>query len=276
MTEKRNIVTFTLSASLFSLAGALVYFTIEFSQVATQIPTILASINQTSEKIKPVVSEINEIRNLIPSIVNEVSEIRKQIPPLLEEVKQTRELIPSVVEEVKQSRKLVPPILEEAKKIRKVIPAILKEVKNTREAMPGLLGKASEVVSNARLIGKDATEGAVSGVITGIIKAPFKLIGGLSSSVLDSLDIEDKDITKEDRELSITTAKELLLSETVGEARNWSNSNSGNKGSVTFKAKKVLAGRNCRILLFVIDKKNVKKEVTVCLNDASEWELIEQ
>lgn len=278
MPDKANTASYVLSISLFSLAAALVYFTVELTRVANQIPAILGSVEHTSEKIEPVVREVSAIRELVPPIISEVTELRKQIPLILEEVKQTRALVPPVLEEVKQTRQLMPAILKEVKQTRKLIPSILQEVEKTREALPPMLVKADKIVSDARQLGQKTSEGAVTGVITGIIKAPFKLVGGLGKSIFGSLDIEAQGLTKEDRDMSLNTANELVTSGKVGETRSWSNPDSGNKGSVTLKEEKVIDDRKCRVLSFAINTdsaKGIKKDVTVCLNDEAEWETLE-
>ena len=261
MTEKRNIVTFTLSASLFSLAGALLYFTIQFSQVATQIPAILASINQTSEKIKPVINEVIKIRDLVPPITNEITELRKQIPSILEEVKQTREL--------------VPPILDEIKKTRESIPAILIEVKKTREAIPAMLVKGEKVVKEGKQLVKETSENAVTGVFTGIIKAPFKMIGGIFGSGGKKVD----GVKDADQQLALKAADEALSSDKVDKPYSWSNPDSGNNGVITIRGKKIINDRDCRLITFVtniVDNKPVKKDVTVCLNNENKWEVLDK
>lgn len=292
MNDRRNIATYLLSISLFCLAGALVYFTIELTRIANQIPTILASIEQTSERIGPVITEVNKIRELIPPIVNEISEIRKQIPNILEEVKQTRALvptvleevkqarilIPSILEEVKQARVLVPSILDEVKQTRESIPSILNEVKETREAIPPMMARADRIVTDAREVGKKASEGAVTGVIAGIIKAPFNIVGGLGKSMFGSLNLEAEGLNDKDRELSVNAANEILSAGKVGESRTWSNPDSGNKGTVTLKDTKIIHKRECRVMHIVVrvaGEEPINKDITACLNDESVWEALE-
>lgn len=248
MSDKRNIATYTLAVSLFSLAAAFVYFTIGLTRLANQAPAILGGIEKTSKQIEPVLSEFYKIRELIPPIVTEVTEIRKQIPKILNEVEQVRIL--------------VPPILE--------------EVKLTREAIPTMLTRADNLVNNAGNIGKKSSEGAVSGVITGIIKAPFKLIGGAGKSLFKS---QSHKISDKDRQLIEETALRVLSSANVGETQNWNNPDSGNNGVITLKEIKTIDKRQCSVLTLSVNIKNskpVKEKITSCLNDDNKWELLKE
>lgn len=273
MNDKRNLATYIFSASIFCLAGALIYFTYVISQVGSQLPVILSGIEKASVNAKPVIEEIYKIRDLISPVTSEITELRKQIPPVLEEVKQTRELVPPLLVEIKKTRELTPFILEEVKKTREAIPAILEEVKLTRELVPKMLVKGEKIVKEARLIGKETSEGAVTGIFSGIVKAPFKLIGGMFGSF--NLDVDG--ITKKDTELALKAATAALTSEKIGEPYSWSNPDSGNNGVITAKEKKVINNRDCRLLTFattVIDNKPVKGNITACLNEDGEWEEV--
>lgn len=261
MSDKRNIATYTLAVSLFSLAAAFVYFTIGLTRLANQAPAILDGIEETSNQIEPVLKEFSKIRELIPPIVTEVTEIRKQIPDILHEVKQVRTLVPPILEEVKLTREAVPPILV--------------EVKKTREAIPTMLTKADDLVNNAGKIGKKSSEGVVSGVLTGIIKAPFKLIGGAGKSLFGR---HSNKMTEKDRQLSEATALRVLSSEKIGKTENWNNTDSGNNGVITLKEIKTIEKQLCKVINFTINVKNsepVNDVVTACLNDENKWGIIE-
>jgi len=261
MTDKRTIATYVLSTSLFCLAGAIFYFTFELAQIARQIPDILTSVEKTSEKIEPVVKETNKIRELISPVVTEVSEIRKQIPDILEEVRQTRKLVPHVLEEVKHTRALVPPLLE--------------EVKKTREAIPAMLSKADKIVTDAKKIGQKTSEGAVTGVITGIFKAPFKLVGGIGKTIFGTADPEKHGITEKDQEILNTKALDLLVNGKVGDTREWSNPESGNIGTFTLKEIKSIDGKECKTIQNIVRKNNkaiINQEFTACRINDTEWE----
>lgn len=257
MNNKSNIATYLLPLSIFSLSAAFVYFTFVLSQVAGDIPILLEKIENTSNKIKPVVEEISKIRELIPPITHEVTELRKKIPAILDEVKKTREITPSILKEVKQTRESIPVILKDANKII--------------DKIPGIITKGENLVMEARQMGKKSSEGAVTGVVTGIIKAPFQIIGGVFS--IGNLRI--KGITEADQKIVNEIISEALAIDKVGQSFKWSNSQSGNEGSVTIKERKEIKQRDCRLLAFVTTLKNDKTEekiITVCLSDKGKWE----
>lgn len=290
MSDKPNIATYTLAVSLFSLAAAFVYFTIGLTHLANQAPAILDGIEKTSKQIEPVLKEFYKIRELIPPIVTEVKEIRKQIPdilhevkqvrtlvpPVLEEVKLTREAVPPILVEVKKTREAVPPILVEVKKTREAVPPILVEVKKTREAIPAMLTEVDNLLNNAGNIVKKSSEGAVSGVLTGIIKAPFKLIGGAGKSLFGG---HSNKLTEKDRQLSEATALRILSSVNIGKTESWSNPDSGNNGVITLKEIKTISNRQCKVVNFTINIKNsdpVNDDITACLNDENKWEVLKE
>ena len=262
MNDKRNIATYTLAVSLFSLAAAFVYFTIGLTRLANQAPAILAGIEKTSKQIEPALTELYKVRELIPPIVTEVTEIRKQIPKILNEVEQVRILVPPILEEVKLTREAVPPILV--------------EVKKTREAIPTMLTKADNLINNAGNIGKKSSEGAVSGILTGIIKAPFEAIGGAGKSLFKS---HSNKLTDKDRQLAEEIALRVLSSANIGETQSWNNPDSGSKGVITLKEIKTIDKRQCSILTSTINIKNskpIKENVTTCLSDDNKWELLKE
>jgi len=253
--DKRNIATYTLAVSLFSLAAAFVYFTIGLTRLANEAPAILEGIEKTSKQIEPVLK-------LIPPIVTEVTEIRKQIPNILDEVEQVRILVPPILEEVKLTREAVPPILV--------------EVKKTREAIPTMLTRADDLINNAGNIGKKSSEGAVTGVVTGILKAPFKLIGGAGKSLSSR---HANEITEKDRQVLEATVLRVLSSEDIGKTESWSNPDSGNNGVITLKEIKTISNRQCKIVNYIINIKHskpIKENVTACLSDDNKWELLNE
>ena len=278
MSESRNKATYILSVSLFCLAGAIVYFTVELTRITVQIPAILNSVEQTSEKIEPVVKEIGEIREQIPPIIEEVRQVREQIPPILEEVKLAREQVPPILEEVKQTREAIPPILEEVRKTREAIPPVLEEVKKTREAIPPMMEKGEKLIADAKQAGSKASEGAVTGFFTGIVKAPFKLIGGMGKSVFGALGLDVEGITEEDQKLVVETAVKVLKEAKLGDSSKWSNPDSGNNGAVTLKESKSIEGRDCRVIqniVYIAGVEKINREITACLDENDEWQKYE-
>jgi len=268
-----------LAFSLICLSASIVYFTVHLSHIGEDIPDILMSIEETSNTVETVVKEVGPTRELIPPMINEVTEIRKQIPSIVKEVAEVRKQIPTILEEVKEVRQQIPVIIEEVEKIRPLVPLVLDEVKKTREAIPPMLSKADKIVANAKQMGKTTTEGAVTGVITGIIKTPFRITGDLGKSLFGDLRKNAQDVSAEDIELIKAALNKVLSSGRMGHTQKWSNPQSGNDGVVTLKTSAEIDKRDCRIIGFKIridNEERIDRDVTFCLNESSEWKPMEQ
>ncbi len=284
MSDKRMLASYVLSASIASLAVALLYFTLEITRIVDSLPQLV-------EEIEPVISQVDEVKSMIQPILTEVAEVRKQIPGILKEVKQTRLLIPPILQEVKQNRELIPTvmtevrkvrgsipvILTEVKKVRETVPSILSEVKKTRESIPQLLDRVDGMVAKAGKIGKETGESAVSGIFTGIIKAPFKLVGDLGSTLFGSLGAVGHELTESDQEIIKNMLNEILTKEDDGSIKKWKNPQSGRNGSIGLLDIKTVDDKECRefsIKIWLSSELESHSKVVSCLNDDSAWEIV--
>lgn len=274
--SSRNGATYLLALSLFSLAGAIIYFTWELAQVREEIPAILASVEQTSGEIEPVVKEIAAINEQIPPVLSEVTEIRKLVPPMLEEVRLTREQIPAILQESGKIREQVPSVLQESARIREQIPSILTEVEKSREMVPPTLDRVDQMIANARTVGQESGKGAVTGVITGILAAPFTIVGNIGKNVVGLSDEELKEFSEKDLELLKQAGQEALKSGKVDTSKAWKNPESGYSGKMTLIAIDKSDERECRVIRLQAWKDGSlkkDKEVTLCLNEHQQWEV---
>ncbi len=291
----RLIASYLLSLSLFALAGSLAYFTYEMSTVSRQIPDILESIDNTTEKIEPVVDEVAEIIELVPPILKEVEETRKLVPPILKEVELTRKQIPAVLKEVEAVRKEVPAVLASADKAsdavvavskeveatRPLITEVLKEVETTRESIPPLMDRADVLIEKARVAGKEASQGAVTGIFSGIIMAPFALVADAGRGITGLSDEEAKDFNEKDFELNEQASLYLLNNGSKGEERKWNNAESGNNGIVILTniySEGEYAEIDCRTLKFkIFNDGNLIKEAprSFCKTEDGKWDFDE-
>ena len=303
------VASYLFSLSLFALAGSVVYFTYEVAIVSKQIPDILQSINNTSEQIEPIIDDVGNIIDLVPPILKEVEEIRKSIPPILKEIEQTRKMIPPILSEVEQTRKQIPAVLKESAAIRgklpavlasadkaskavagvakqveatrPLIPEVLKEVATTRESIPPMLDRADALIEKARVAGKDASQGAVTGLFKGIIMAPFALVGDAGKSISGMTDEEAKDYSEKDFSLNEKTSLYLLNNGSQGSVQKWENADSGNHGVVILSniyTEGEYAEIDCRTLNFKFykqDKLKREKSRSFCKNEDGKWVLDE-
>ena len=277
--DARNFSIVLLAVSLICLSGSIVFFAIQFININREIPEILAGIEKATEKLETVVKEAERVRELIPSITKEVTETRKQVPSILKEVSEFRKQIPAILEEVNEINQQIPAALEEVKEIRPLVPLVLDEVKKTREAIPSMLLKADKIVTDAKQIGKTTTEGAVTGVITGIIKSPFEIAGGLGKAIFGGVGENAEEVTEKDLELIKLATYQVLSTAKPANTREWSNPQSGNNGTVTMKKFAEIDERDCRILNYIIridHKERINRDVSFCLDEDSNWKPLEQ
>ena len=260
MNQTRDIATYLLALSLFSLAGAIVYFSMQLASLSKDIPDILSSIEKTSDKVEPVIKEVSQIRELVPPITREVSEIRKQIPAILEEVKQVREQVPAVLEEVREIRSLIPQVVE--------------EVGKTRQALPEILTRSEKLVREARTAGAEASEGAVTGFFKGIITAPFRLVGGLGKALFSFDDEVMADLSEADINQLAELTKQVLMADTKGTVKEWRNSSISYTGKVTLRDIEVIDGQLCKTIhveLWEKGKSMANTHTTFCQNKDGAW-----
>jgi surface antigen/archaellum component FlaC len=288
-----HLVASYLSAfSMLALAGALVYFTIELVYIARQIPDILQTVEQTSEKIGPVITEVGEIKDLVPPILHEIEETRKLVRPVLDEYAKTNQQIPRILDEVEATRKTLPDVLKtvnnassavvtlskEVEATRPLIPEVLTQVEKTREFIPPMLDRADQLVANARTAGKEASQGAVTGVFSGILLAPFAFVGDVGKSLVGASDKDADKLSKEDYAQVESASRELLELGKKGDVKNWNNEDNDSSGTV-----KLIDitdsgddAAECRELQIVIKKNGntlQDKKRTLCKGADGKWDF---
>lgn len=305
----RQLASYLLPLSLFALAGSIVYFTYQMTVVSKQIPDILQRIDTTSEKIEPVIGEVAQIIDLVPPVLEEIEQARKLVPPILKEVEQTRKMIPLILVEVEQTRKQIPSVLKESEAIRGELPAILasadkasgavadvskqveatrplipevlNEVKTTRESIPPMMDRADVMIDKARVAGKEASQGAVTGIFSGIIMAPFALVGDAGKRITGMTDDEAENYTDKDFQLHQDASLRLLNTGKKGDVQKWKNPESGNNGILVLSdiySQGEYAEIDCRTLsikLYKDEKLFKERDRSFCKNEEGEWDLSE-
>lgn len=288
-----NLAKYALSIALICIAASLAYFSYNMLKVVEQLPKVLASLSESTEKIEPLTDDIKRITDLVPGILEEVEQVRVQIPSIVKEVGEIRTALPSVIEEVKLVRTAIPPIIEEVALVRKQIPSIvaelnayqkvisdtLAEVEKTRTMIPPTLDRLDILVDNASVAGQKASEGAVTGIVSGAIKMPFKMIGNLGNKVFFG-----EHITKTETEDVIQLAKQLAETGKDGDSYQWKSKNKDIRITITItdtqKPSKTLAQKHyqkCRTLRVIAHNKNNKtpgQNIFTCKNKSGDWEEI--
>ncbi len=299
--------SYLLSLAMFSLAAALTYFTYEISVISRQVPGIMLMIENTSEKIEPLVDEVSEIVVLLPSILDEVEATRQLVPPILEEFEESRKQIPSILQEVARTREQIPLILDESAAIRQQLPAVLastdnasaavvdvaaqieaitplvpdvlQEVKDTRESIPPLMDRADMLIDKARVAGKEASQGAVTGLFKGILMAPFALVGDVGRRMTGMSESEAKELSHEDFQQIEQGSLYLLNKGEMNEVRQWKNTVNNTHGTIKlidiYESDDFIADE-CRTLSIMLYKKDdeIKKvKQSFCKNDDDKWDF---
>jgi surface antigen len=292
---------------LLALAVGLIYLTYTLVGLLQTVPAILAQVEQTSAMIDPIVQEVDKVQAQIPPILKEVRLTRELVPPILKEVRLTRDLVPPILKEVGAVREQLPAVLAEVAAVRKEvaavraalpplvetaaksiqqasdsvqlidqqIPPILSEVRQTREALPGLLDRADQLVANAGNVGRKASQGAVTGVLGGIIIAPFRLLGEAGQGLASAMKLDPSTgFTPEDDRLATEATDAVIKTGQIGAQRNWQNPASKNSGTVTLLDQKMRDGEPCfKVKQFVAlsSGKTHSAELLFCQHPDGTW-----
>lgn len=296
--------TLLLSGSLVAMAAAIGYFGYVISEVQQQVPVLLQQTGDVSAKIDPVLQQLAETRDLIPPILDEVAAVRLAIPPIVAELAELRRAIPpvvtAVVDEVAAVREQLPPVLAEVAATRKALPPMLAtaaksvheasstvlavephiapaldEIRQTRESLPELMGRAETLVASAKDAGQEATEGAVKGVFTSIIKAPFNVIGGVGHGLANQLGLEgERGFTDQDASLASEATDQVIRAGKVGGEASWSNPDNNNRGVVKLLGQGQRGDQHCyqlrQTVIFAYGR-NHQAQLEFCQNSDGSW-----
>ena len=265
---------------------------VEIGEVRQLVPQVLEEVAAVREQMPPIISEVAEIRRQIPPLLAQVEAINQQIDPILQRVDET-------VAVVDQTQQLIPQIVAATDNVavalndtrREVVPLVpktLEEIRLTRESVDPTLDrvedlvedtyvKALDAIGSAESAGKQASEGAVKGFFTGLVKLPFELVGTLASPMVKNIDANvAKQLTEKDIELMVEAGNRAVKSGRLDQERLWENSESGNSGSITIIRRFELQGLECyetRIRISNRRKEIQDKTEEFCRNQENKWVL---
>ena len=306
----KNLATYTLALSLFTMAVALSYFTIKLVEVSEALPVIVESINDTSAQIRPIANEVALVRQAIPDILTEVEKVRELVPTVVDEVAKIRLQIPAILTETQQVRNAIPEVLSEAAMVRNAIPDILTRIDNieqqlpsivgsvnnfsqqlaqtnqkipdvltevqiTRESIPPMLSRTEVMVESLGNIGKATGEDAVYGVVSGIFKAPLKVVGGLGKAIIEPFEKSATWVDDDDKKIMEELVRQLLHddSASVYEKRN-KVTNNLNRASLA--ETKRINRRLCKTVHVEVMSASglyVDNKLTFCQNNDDTWQV---
>ncbi|MDF2179893.1 hypothetical protein P2G88_16695 [Aliiglaciecola sp. CAU 1673] len=275
--DTRSFFLGLLAISVVCLAAAISFFALKLADLNAQIPRAIIEVEKTARQIEALIAEAEQLRAPVPDILQEVSLTREQVPLILQEIAAVRQHFPAILEEINAINHHIPGVLAEAEAVRLMVPSILDEVETTREALPPMLSQADNIVREAKQIGKVATEGAVTGVLSGIVKMPFEFLGGLGKALFNSGVTETAAITEQDLALLRKNTAILLQTDRAINALSWSNPQSGRSGVISQKQYIPAEGEMCRLLNYQIkqhDTNTIDKDVTFCLDQEANWKPV--
>jgi len=265
---------------------------LEIAEARKLVPRILDEVAEVRKQLPPVVVEIAEVRKQIPPILAQVDAINNQIDPILKRVDKsfaviddTNRQIPQII---KSTDNAVAALNQTREQIAPLVPLTLEEIRLSREKIDPTLDrvddlvedayfKAQETITSAQAAGQQASEGAVKGFFTGIIKLPFELVGTLASPILKNIDKDvAKQLTEKDVDLMGDAGKRVAESGKIGKVQRWENPKSGNSGSITLIRKFKIDDTACveaRITISNRRKEILDKLESYCRGDDDQWIL---
>lgn len=156
---------FAIAFGLVYLASAIVFLGLEASALRSQVPQVLAGLEDIPDS-HPLLVRIDKALVELPRATEELTGVREQIPLILEESAAIRALVPDVLAEIKEVREAMVPVLAESAALRRDLPIAISQAGNVVDDAKGV----------SKGIGKGAAEGVIGGTVKGIIKAPFEVL----------------------------------------------------------------------------------------------------
>jgi surface antigen len=126
---------------------------------------------------------------------------------------------------------------------------MINSVQATQQMITPTLNRVEVLIQQARDAGKQASEGAVSGVFTGVVKLPTTVLSNMSNKIFGS-----DNVYKDNADRISKATSEVINSGVIGTTKSWKNDNTGATGTVTLQSISSLASKECRILAFYTKK----------------------
>jgi len=262
----------------------------EIAEIRKLIPSLLERVDKTVDVLDQTQRQIPQIVNATEEALVVINQTQQQIPQILSTtenavtaINQTQQQIPQIVNTTENA------ILALNLTRDEVLPYVslsLEEVRLMRQSMQDsldrieiLIDDANDKALNAIVLagdaGKKASEGAVSGFFTGLVKLPFKLIGTLASPIAKSIDADvAKKLTEKDLELMAAASKKAVEAKKIDRAWKWNNPKSGNSGSLTITRKYEIRSHVCvevQVRVSIKGKEKMNEPDKLCLNKDKKW-----
>ena len=266
---------------------------LEVAEIRKRIPEVLAEVEQVRKLVPPVVDEIAATRSQIPPLLERVDAITRQIEPILQQLQTTTPVVDDTQKQIPEilatADRVIGSLDETRERVVPLVPQALDEVRLTRKKIDPTLDrvellvddvydKAQDTIASAQTAGQQASEGAVKGFFTGIIKLPFKLVGTIASPITKNIKPDvAKQLTEGDIELMAETGNKAVKAGEVDREHRWKNFRSGNSGAITVLRFFELEGLTCvdaRIEIFNRRNKQIQdKNNEFCRTREGQWTL---
>jgi surface antigen len=262
----------------------------ELAEIRKLIPSLLERVDNTVDVLDQTQRQIPQIVNATEKALVVINQTQQQIPQILittenavTAINETRQQIPQIVNTAENA---IVALNQTRDEVLPYIPLTLEEIRLMRKSMQDSLDrieiliedaneKALDAIELAGDAGKKASEGAVSGFFTGLIKLPFELIGSLASPIVKSIDADvAKKLTDKDIELMATASNKAVEANKIDRTWKWNNPKSGNSGSLTIIRKYEIRSHACvevHVRVSIKGKEKMNAPHNLCLNKDKKW-----
>jgi hypothetical protein len=274
--EKRSI--FQIGATTL-LAIAIAYLAYGLQSIASVVPELISFLDKNNYQLSPAIKEISEIRKIIPGILVEIQDIKKLVPVMAREMAKISDQIPLTLKTVNSIAPIISKTTIEITQLRKTtIPMILQESKKIRASMPTYINGTEKIVKDVQTAVNDASkisENLGTGVISGLVKSPFKLFSSMVSSVSGLF--QDDKLSGKDLSIMTESGAVVLESKELKFSKKWENKESKRFGEIKLVSIDLVT--KCNRLEIIIHNKNKKSSIynyKFCRDVNNEWFYVKE
>jgi len=274
--EKRSIIQ---SAATTLLAFAIAYLAYGLISIASVVPEVISFLDKNNYQLSPAIKEVSEIRKTIPGILAEIQDIKKLVPLMTLEIAKISDQIPQALKTVNSIAPILSNTSIEITQLRKTtIPLILQESKKIRASMPTYINGTQKIVKDVQIAINEASrisENVGTGVISGLVKSPFKLFSSMVSSVSGLF--ENDKLSGKDLTIMTEAGAVVIESKELNFSKKWENKESKRFGEIKLVSIDLVS--KCNRLEIIVNTKNKKSSIynyKFCKDVNNEWFYVKE